>query len=93
MLFYQTLAFTIHGKTLASHAKIINLKYQLRHGMQACNKIFIKASRFLSFAKNIGKSIGESINKNLSGIYIQKVLDQAKQFSTDALKTVSKRVI
>ena len=92
MLFYQTLAFTIHAKT-ASHAKIINLKYQLRHGMQAYNEIFIKASRFLPFAKNIGKSIGESINKNLSGKYIQKVLDQAKQFSTDALKTVSKRVI
>ena len=47
----------------------------------------------MSFAKNIGKSIGESINKNVSGKYIQKVLDQAKQFSTDALKTVSKRVI
>ena len=26
-------AFTIHGKIQRSHTKIINLKYQLRHGM------------------------------------------------------------
>ena len=37
MLLYQTLAFTIHGKIQKSHAKIINLKYQLRHGMKSLN--------------------------------------------------------
>ena len=37
MLLYQTLAFTIHGKIQKSHAKIINLKYQFRHGMKSLN--------------------------------------------------------
>ena len=37
MLACQTLAFTIHGKKLKSHTKIINLKYQLRHGMNSLN--------------------------------------------------------
>ena len=38
MLLYQTLAFTIHGKILKKSYKIIiNLKYQLRHGMKSLN--------------------------------------------------------
>ena len=37
MLLYQTLAFIIHGKRLKSYTKIINLKYQLRHGMMSLN--------------------------------------------------------
>ena len=38
MLRYQTLAFTIHEKTSKkSHTKIINLKYQLRHGLKSLN--------------------------------------------------------
>ena len=48
---------------------------------------------FLSFAQNIGKNIGKCISKNLSGKYSQKVLDHAKQFVRDTLKTSSKRVI
>ena len=36
MLLYQILAFTIHEK-IKSHAKIIILKYQLRHGMKSLN--------------------------------------------------------
>ena len=35
--------------------------------------------------KNIGKNIG----KYLSGKYIQKPFDHAKQFATDVLKTFS----
>ena len=34
MLLYLTLAFTIHGKVWKSHTKIINLKYQLQHGIK-----------------------------------------------------------
>ena len=30
MLFYQILAITIHGKTLKSYTKTMNLKYQLQ---------------------------------------------------------------
>ena len=37
--------------------------------------------------------MGKNISKNLSSKYIQKPLDHAKQFATDALKTASKRVI
>ena len=37
MLVCQTLVFTIHGKKLKSHIKIINLKYQLQHGMNSLN--------------------------------------------------------
>ena len=33
------------------------------------------------------------MSKNLSGKYIKKLLDHAKQYATDALKTSSKRVI
>ena len=34
---YPTLAFTIHEKISKSHTKVINLKYQLRHGMKTLN--------------------------------------------------------
>ena len=37
--------------------------------------------------------MGKNISKNLISIYIQKPLDHAKKFATDALKTASKRVI
>ena len=37
MLLYQKLAFKIHGKIQKSHTKIINSKYQLRHGMESLN--------------------------------------------------------
>ena len=40
---------------------------------------------FLSFAKNMGKS--------LSNKYGQKLLDSAKKSTTDAIKTASKRAI
>ena len=39
----------------------------------------------MAFAKNMGKS--------LSNTYGQKLLDSAKKFTTDAIKTASKRVI
>ena len=35
MLLYKTLAFTIHGKIKKCDSKMINLKYQLRHGMKS----------------------------------------------------------
>ena len=41
----------------------------------------------------MGKDIGKNISKNVSGKYSQKLLDHAKQSTTDALKTTSKRVI
>ena len=41
----------------------------------------------------MGKIVGNNISKTLSGKYSQKLHDHAKQSSTDALKTLSKRVI
>ena len=40
----------------------------------------MKGYGFLSFAKNMGKS--------LSNKYVQKLLDSAKKSTTDAIKTV-----
>ena len=57
------------------------------HSVQPRDRIFVKAYRFLSFAKNMYKNIG----KNISGKCRQKRLDHAKQSATDTLKTVSRK--
>ena len=49
------------------------------------DRIYVKGYGFLAFAKNMGKS--------LSNTYGQKLLDSAKKFTTDAIKTASKRAI
>ena len=41
----------------------------------------------------MGKNIGKNVSKNLSSKYKQKLLDHAKQSTTDVFKTASKRVI
>ena len=56
-------------------------------------RIFVKGYGFLSFAKNMGKNIGQNVRKTLSGKYSQKLLDHAKKSATDTLKTTSKGVI
>ena len=48
-------------------------------------KRYVKGYGFLSFAKHMGK--------NLSNKYGQKLLDSAKESTTDAIKTTSKRAI
>ena len=37
ILLYQILVFTMQGKILKSHVRIINLKYLLQHGMKNLN--------------------------------------------------------
>ena len=49
------------------------------------HRIYVKGYGFLSFAKNMGKHLG---NK-----YGQKFLDRAKSSTADAIKTASKRAI
>ena len=49
------------------------------------DRIYLKGYGFLSFTKNMGKS--------LSNKYDQKLLDSAKKSTTDARKTASKRAI
>ena len=56
-----------------------------RYSVQPRNRIFVKGYVFLSFAKNISKS--------LSGKYSQKLIGHAKQSATDVFKTPSKRAI
>ena len=63
-----------------------------KYSAQPRDRIFVKC-----FAKNMGKIIGKNISKNLRGskknLRGQKLLDHAKQFVIDAIKTSSKRVI
>ena len=57
----------------------------MRYSIEPRNRIYVKGYEFLSFAKNMGKS--------LSNKYSQNLLDSAKKSRTDAIKTASKRAI
>ena len=57
----------------------------MRYSIEPRDKIYVKGYGFLSFAKNMGKS--------LSNKYGQKLIDSAKKSTTDAIKTASKRAI
>ena len=57
----------------------------MRYSIEPRDRIYVKGYGFLSFVKNMGKS--------LSNKYGQKLLDRAKKSTTDAIKTASKRVI
>ena len=57
----------------------------MRYSIEPRDGIYVKGYGFLSFAKNIGKS--------LSRKYGQKLLDSAKKFTTDVIKRASKRAI
>ena len=55
----------------------------MRYSIEPRDRIYVKGYGFLSFAKNMGKS--------LSNKYSQKLLDSAKKPTTDAIKTASKK--
>ena len=57
----------------------------MRNSIEPRDIIYEKRYGFLSFAKNMGKS--------LSNKYGQKLLNRAKKSTTDLIKTASKRVI
>ena len=57
----------------------------MRYSINQRDRIYVKGYGFLSFAKNMDKS--------LSNKYGQKLLDSAKKITTDAIKTASKRAI
>ena len=57
----------------------------MRYSIEPRDKISVKGYGFLSFAKNMGQS--------LSYKYGQKLLDSAKNSTTDAVKTASKKAI
>ena len=58
----------------------------MRYSVQPRKGIFVEGHGFLCFAKTMGKNIGKTISKNLSGKYIQKRLDHAKESATNDLK-------
>ena len=58
---------------------------KMRYSIEPIDRIYEKGYEFLSFAKNMGKS--------LSNKYGQKLLDSAKKSTVDAIKTASKRAI
>ena len=60
-------------------------RIKIRYSIEPRDRIYVKVYGFLSFAKNMGKS--------LSNKYGQKLLDSAKKSTTDAIKTASKKVI
>ena len=57
----------------------------MRYSIEPRNQIYVKGFGFLSFAKNMGKS--------LSNRYGQKLFDSAKKSTTGEIKTASKRAI
>ena len=63
--------------------KIVCIK--IRYSIKPKDRIYVKSYGFLSFAKDLGKS--------LSNKYSQKLLDSAKKSTTDAIKTASKKEI
>ena len=48
----------------------------MRYLVQPRYRIFLRSYKFLSFAKNMGKIIGNNISKNLSSKFSQKLLNQ-----------------
>ena len=63
--------------------KIVRIK--MRYSIEPRDGIYVKGYGFLSFAKDMGKSV--------SNKYGQKLLDSAKKSTVDAIKIVSKRAI
>ena len=53
---------------------------------------YVKEYGFLSFARNIGKHAAK-VARNMNNKYSQKLVDTAKKYATDAIKTASKRAI
>ena len=60
-------------------------RIKMRYSIEPRDRINVKGYGFLSFAKSMGKS--------LSIKYGQNIFDSAKKFTTDLIKTVSKRAI
>ena len=58
---------------------------RIRYSIEPKDKKYVKAYGFLSFAKNMGKS--------LSNKYSRKLLDSAEKSTMDPIKTASKGAI
>ena len=58
---------------------------KMRHSIEPRDWIYVKGYGFLSFAKNMGKTLGNKYGK--------RPLDSAQTSPTDAIKIVSERAI
>ena len=58
---------------------------KMTYSIEPRDRMYVKGYGFLSFAKNMGKT--------LSNKYGQKIFDTAKKSTTDAIKAASKRAI
>ena len=65
----------------------------MRYSVLPRDPIFTKGYIFWSFDKSRSKNVGKNTTKNLSCKNSQKLLHQAKQFATDALKPAARRAI
>ena len=57
----------------------------MRHSIERKDRIYVKGYGFLTFAKNIDKTVSTKYSQNL--------LDNAKNSTIDAIKTPSRRAI
>ena len=64
-----------------------------RYSVQSRDRIFVKDYGLLSSAKNMGRKIDKNMSRNLGSKYSQKLLDHAKKFAINAIKTASIRGI
>ena len=53
----------------------------MRYSIEPRDQIYAKGYGYLSFARNIGKNMDESLSNN----YGQKLLDTTKKLATDTL--------
>ena len=58
---------------------------KMRYSTEPRDRIYVKGYSFLSHAKNMGKNLNNKCG--------QKLLDSARKFIIDAIKTASKRAI
>ena len=63
----------------------------MRYSVQPRDWIFVKGYGFFCLLQKIW--VTKNISKNLSGKYIKKPLDHAKQSATDTFKIASERAI
>ena len=69
----------------------INITLVIRYSESyKSDSLFISTKRFLSFVKNMIKNISKSITKNLSNKYSQRIIDNAKKSTTDAVRLLQK---
>ena len=64
----------------------------MRYSIEPKDRTYVKGYGFLSFTKNIG-TYATKVAKNSNNKYSQKLVDSAKNSTTDAIKTASKRAI